>query len=82
MSDKPKASKPKLKAPPAKVILKDFLRSFLLPTLVGKAFILYFGIQQAEYPGEGYGYGLACAIIFMVTTLSLFVWKYRNYEDL
>lgn len=65
-----------------KAILKDFLRSFLVPTLIGKAFVLYFGIRQAEYPDEGYGYGLAAAISFTVITLSLFVWKYRHYEDL
>lgn len=77
--DQLKHKPPKL-AP--KAILKDFLRSFLVPTLVGKAFVLYFGIRQAEYPGEGYGYGLAASICFTVTTLSLFVWKYRHYEDL
>jgi len=65
-----------------KAILKDFIRSFLLPTLIGKAFILYFGIMLADNPGEGYGYGLIASITFMVTTLSLFVWKYRNVEDL
>lgn len=74
----------KYKAPKLapKALLKDFLRSFLVPTLVGKAFVLYFGIRQAEYPDEGYGYGLAAAISFTVITLSLFVWKYRHYEDL
>ena len=82
MSDKQNAIKHKQKDLPPKAILKDFLRSFLVPTLVGKAFVLYFGIRQAEYPGEGYGYGLAAAITFTVTTLSLFVWKYRHYEDL
>lgn len=65
-----------------KAILKDFIRSFLVPTLIGKAFILYFGLKYSDNPGEGYGYGLIAAIVFMVTTLSLFVWKYRNTEDL
>lgn len=65
-----------------KAILKDFLRSFLMPTLIGKSFVLYFGIKLADNPGEGYGYGLAAAIIFTVASLSLFVWKYRNTEDL
>lgn len=82
MSKAPGTLKHKPKAPPAKTILKDFLRSFLVPTLIGKAFILYFGIKLAEHPDEGYGYGLAAAITFTVTALSLFVWKYRNYEDL
>ncbi len=66
----------------SKALLKDFIRSFLVPTLIGKAFVLYFGIKMAEYPDEGYGYGLAAAIIFTVASLSLFVWKYRNTEDL
>lgn len=65
-----------------KAILKDFIRSFLVPTLVGKAFILYFGINMADHPDEGYGWGLLASITFLVTTLSLFIWKYRNTEDL
>lgn len=67
---------------PPKQILKDFLRSFLMPTLVTKAFVLYFGIMYADHPGDGYGYGLAISISFTVITLSLFAYKYRNYEDL
>lgn len=82
MSHNPNPIKSKPKKLEPKAILKDFLRSFLVPTLVGKAFVLYFGIRQAEYPGEGYGYGLAAAICFTVGSLSLFIWKYRNYEDL
>lgn len=66
----------------AKVIMLDFLRSFLVPTLVTKCFVLYFGIMYADYPGEGYGYGLIASCTFTVITLSLFAWKYRNYEDL
>lgn len=67
---------------PPKTVLKDFIRSFLLPTLIGKTFVLYFGIKLADNPGEGYGYGLIAAITFTVTMLSLFIWKYRNVEDL
>ena len=63
-------------------VLKDFLRSFLVPTLIGKSFVLYFGINYSLYPGDGYGYGLAAAITFMVVSLGLFVWKYRNHEEL
>ena len=59
----------------------DFLRSFLMPALVGKSFVYYFGLRYSEYPGEGYGYGLVAAILFTVGTLCLFIWKYRNYED-
>ena len=65
-----------------KKVLKDFLRSFLVPTLIGKGFILYFGIMLADNPDQGYGYGLTVAIIFTVTSLFLFAWKYRNHEEL
>ncbi len=66
----------------SKALLKDFIRSFLGPTLIGKAFVLYFGINMSEHPEEGYGYGLAAAITFTVASLSLFIWKYRNTENL
>lgn len=70
------------KKPTSKEILKDFLRSFLVPTLITKAFVLYFGIKYALYPGEGYGYGLVIALAFTVISLTVFAWRYRNYEDL
>lgn len=66
----------------SKLIIKDFLRSFLMPTLIGKSFVLYFGINYSMYPGEGYGYGLAGSIAFTAISLVLFAWKYRNYEDI
>ena len=65
-----------------KKILTDFARSFLMPTLIGKSFVLYFGINYSSYPGEGYGYGLIAAIVVTVGSLMAFAWKYRNVEDL
>lgn len=65
-----------------KALLKDFIRSFLMPTLIGKSFVLYFGINYSDSPGEGYGYGLAISIAFTFCTLVLFAWKYRNHEEL
>ncbi|MBC7755001.1 MAG: hypothetical protein H7Z71_12235 [Moraxellaceae bacterium] len=62
-------------------LLTDFLRSFLIPTLIGKSFVLYFGINLADHPDEGYGYGLAAAMAFTVFTLCLFIWRHRNYQD-
>lgn len=62
--------------------LFDFLRSFLLPTFIGKSFVLYFGLMYSNYPDEGYGYGLIAAISFTLISLSLFLWKYRNYDDI
>ena len=63
-------------------ILFDFIKSFLMPTLVGKGLILYFGLNYSEHPGEGYGIGLTLSVIFTLTMLSLFFWKYRNTEDI
>lgn len=65
-----------------KSVMKDFIRSFLLPTLIGKSLVLYFGINYSLSPGEGYGYGLAAAIAFTLCSLCLFAWKYRNHEEL
>ncbi len=63
-------------------ILTDFAKSFLMPTLIGKSFVLYFGINYSAYPDEGYGYGLIASIVFTVTSLVLFAWKYKDVEDL
>lgn len=62
-------------------VLADFVKALLMPLLVGKALILFFGLQYAEYPGEGYGYGLILSIAFTAGNLVRFVWKYRNIED-
>lgn len=63
-------------------IIFDFAKSFLLPTLVGKSFVLYFGLNYSEHPGEGYGYGLIVALIVTAGSLCAFAWKYRNHEEL
>jgi hypothetical protein len=60
---------------------KDFLKIFIIPVLINKAFMLYFGLNYSEYPGEGYGYGLAASILFFLLTCARFIWKYRNIED-
>lgn len=62
--------------------LKDFIKSFLMPTLVGKTLVLYFGINYSIYPDEGYGYGLAASIAFTVFGLLMLVWKYRDQEEI
>ncbi len=69
------------KSPP-KNTLAQFIRAFLVPTLIGKLFILYFGLNYSEYPGEGYGIGLVISILYTVMMLMLFLWKYRHHEDL
>lgn len=67
---------------PDKKVLKDFILAFLVPTLVNKMFMLYFGLNYSEFPGEGYGYGLVASILFLVFSLVRLVWKYRDVEDL
>ncbi|MFZ3230357.1 MAG: hypothetical protein WA160_09140 [Pseudobdellovibrio sp.] len=67
---------------PPKKILKEFIRSFLMPTLIGKSFVLYFGINYSLSPGEGYGYGLIISVAYTFLTLVWFAWKYRNHEEL
>ncbi len=66
----------------SKSIFWNFLRSFLMPTFIGKTLVLYFGLMYSDNPGEGYGYGLIAAGAFTVISLCLFAWKYRNHEDL
>ena len=59
----------------------DFAVSFLFPTLLGKSFMLYFGMYYSRYPGEGYGIGLVVSILFTLTMMGRLFWKYRNYKD-
>lgn len=62
--------------------LAEFLKSFLMPTFVGKSLVLYFGLMYSNYPGEGYGYGLAASAGFTVVSLCLFAYKYKDVEDI
>jgi hypothetical protein len=62
--------------------LKSFIVAFLMPTLVGKSLVIYFGLNYSEYPGEGYGYGLVGSLTFTVIMLLRFVWKYKDVEDI
>lgn len=55
--------------------LTRYLRAFLVPMLVSKSFILYFGLKYSEYPGDGYGYGLIAAIVVTLANFGLFLYK-------
>jgi hypothetical protein len=57
-----------------KPFLKDLLKVFLVPTLINKLFMLYFGLNYTEHPGEGYGYGLVASIGFLLFTVGKFLW--------
>lgn len=61
--------------------ISDLLKVFLVPTLVNKVLMLYFGIHYAKYPGDGYGYGLIASIAFLIFTVIRFLWKYRHESD-
>ncbi len=58
--------------------LKDFLKIFLVPLLINKGLILFFGLNYSQYPGEGYGWGLTASILWFLTSCGRFLWKYRN----
>lgn len=62
-------------------ILKDFIKVFLFPTLINKMFMMYFGLNYSNYPGDGYGYGLLATIAFLFFTVGRFLWKYRHIDD-
>jgi len=64
-----------------KLNLFDLIVAFLLPTLLGKSLVLYFGLNYSNYPGEGYGIGLTISILFTLCMVGRFLWKYRNYND-
>jgi hypothetical protein len=60
---------------------RDLIKVFLIPTLINKPFMLYFGLKYAANPGEGYGYGLFVTVLVLLFTTGRFLWKYRNEED-
>jgi len=62
-------------------VMKDFLSALLMPTLIGKGLIYFFGLKFSEYPGEGWGYGLAEIGRASVGNLLRFLKKYRHIQD-
>ncbi len=63
------------------LFIRDLIKVFLIPTLVNKPFMFYFGLHYAAYPGEGYGYGLIATVFVLLFTTGRFVWKYRHESD-
>ena len=55
--------------------LIPYLRVFLLPTLLLKTLLFYFGIQYSKYPGEGYGWGMLIVVVISVVNISIFLWQ-------
>ena len=64
-----------------KTTVFDFFLALILPAVVGKSLILYFGGQYSAYPGEGYGVGLILSITFTIIMVGRFLWRYRNHKD-
>lgn len=50
--------------PNSKTQLFDFIKVLIIPMLINKMFMLYFGLNYSEFPGEGYGYGLFATMLF------------------
>lgn len=67
--------------PKTKMDLKDMFIMSLCPLMLGKLMIFYFGSNYSSNPGEGYGIGLAGAIVFTLVMAGRFIWKYRDYQD-
>ncbi len=58
-----------------------FLRTALMPMLVLKSLLLYFGIHYSNYPGEGYGWGLIGTIALSFASFSWFIWSQTRDEN-
>lgn len=56
----------------------SFVRTFIMPMIVIKFFLLYFGLNYSQYPGEGYGYGLVATLIVTVCSFAYFLWSNRG----
>lgn len=65
----------------SKKVLKDFLRTLIMPMLVNKSFMFYFALNYSNHPDEGYGYGFAITLVILFITLGSFIWKYRHIDD-
>lgn len=63
-------------------IIFNFVVTFFCPTVLTKILILYFGLNYAEHPGEGYGYGLVASICFTLFMFARFIYTYWGHEEL
>jgi len=64
-----------------KLNLMEMAITFVSPALVGKLLIVYFGSMYSAHPGQGYGVALSVSILFTLTMIGRFLWKYRNYAE-
>lgn len=67
--------------PRQQINMTEMAVTFVSPALFGKMMLLYFGSMYSQHPGEGYGIGLCCAIVFTLTMVGRFIWKYKDYSE-
>lgn len=60
---------------------RDLVKIMVIPNLINKPLLLYFGSKYSEFPGEGWGYGVAGCITYFLVTVAIFLWRYRGVED-
>lgn len=75
------APEEKVKIQTPQTQLASYIRAFIVPTLLLKAFVLYFGLNYSSHPGEGYGWGLIISITLSLFNFALFLWKTRNNQE-
>ena len=56
----------------------SFARTFIVPMIIMKVFLLYFGLNYSQYPGEGYGYGLVATLVISGAGFAYFLWSQRR----
>ena len=66
---------------PQKRTLVAYIRIFLLPTLVLKGFIMYFGLNYAMYPDRGYGTGLLISMALALCNFGYFLYVHWNDSE-
>lgn len=59
--------------------LAAYIRAFIVPTILLKVFLLYFGLNYSAHPGRGYGVGLLATIILSLINFGYFL--YLNWND-
>ena len=58
-----------------------YMKVFLVPTLVLKMGILYFGIHYSSNPDVGYGWGLVICIVLSLFNFGIFIYKNWSAVD-